>query len=298
MRNVLAAILLIVMSLPALAYTPHVGDRAQDIHGRDVISDSVVHLEDYAGQWIFIDFWASWCGPCMRELPNMLAETMPYRERGDLVLFSVSLDQPSTDARMNKAISDFDIDYPVIYDGNGWQSVQGQEWDIHSIPATFLVDPQGNIVATNLRGDRLGPALDFLLNHHGIYSPIGVRSSQVVNDDQSVDVTLELYNPRRTPMRVEVDYYYIRYIYAEDDPEHQNRPVSREYVQPNEDGPELEFTVAFSDFGDTVHGFTIPAEADTDMLYYYVNVMLPGTRSLMDGEGLWVTERGRVRFEE
>jgi thiol-disulfide isomerase/thioredoxin len=298
MRTLLLTLMLLALALPAYAYTPHVGDRAENVSGWDAISDGVAHLDDYVGQWLFIDFWASWCGPCMGELPNMLAETRPWRKRGQLRLFSVSLDGEDTLSRMHDAIREFGIDYPVLYDGGGWQSVPAQEWEIHSIPATFLVNPAGEIVATNLRGETLGPALEFFIGYEGVYPPIGVRSSHVLSDDGSVTVALELSNPRHTPLEVEVDYVHTRYFWAEDDPEHEGRPVDREYIEPDEVEAEFAFAVEFGEFGDTVHRFTIPAVENTHSLSYYVYVLLPETEALLGGEGLWVTERGSLSLTE
>lgn len=296
MRLLLTCMLVTILATPALAYKPHVGDRAADIRGRDAVSDTVVSLLSYSGNWVFIDFWAAWCGPCMREMPNFLAETKPWVKSGDLKLFSVSLDNPNTDLRMNEDIRKFGITYPVIFDNGGWNSVQAKEWGVNSIPATFLLDPQMNIAATNLRGATLGPALEFFLGGDG-YSPIGIRSSNTVGDDGNVDVMLELSSASHAPLSVKVDYYHTRYTYAEDDPEHEGRPVKADYIEMNEDGPEQEFEVEFGMFGEKVVEFTIMPVEDTHQLSYTISVMLPGTEELMGGEGIWVSERGRVKFE-
>lgn len=297
MRILLAGVLVTILATPALAYKPHVGDRAADIRGRDAVSDTVVSLEDYAGNWVFIDFWASWCGPCMREMPNFLAETKPWVKSGDLKIFSVSLDNPNTDLRMNEDIRKFGITYPVIFDNGGWNSVQAKEWGVNSIPATFLLDPQMNIAATNLRGATLGPALEFFLGGDS-YTPIGLRSSNTVGDAGNVDVLLELSSADHQPLEIKVDYWHTRNIYADDDPDHENSPVSREYIEQDEDGPELEFNAIFGMFGDNVIEFSIPAVDDTQLLNYTISVMLPGTEDLMGGKGIWVSERGRVKFED
>jgi len=298
MRALLVAILLGALAVPCYAYTPNVGDRAANIYGRDITSNEVVHLEDFIGKWVFIDFWASWCSPCVKELPNVAAKWKSLRNRDDFVVFSIAMDNPATDEAMNESIRRFGISYPVIYDAGGWDTVQAVEWDIHAIPATFLVNPTGTIVATNVRGEKLGPALDFFLNYDGIYMPIGLRTGETVNVDGSVSVRLELSNPRHTPLSVLVDYWHTRYVWAEDDPAHEERPASYDYIEEDPDGPELELSVEFDDFGDAVQEIVIPAVPDTHLASYYIYVLLPETEHLLDGEGLWVTTSGRVKLTE
>ena len=112
-----------------------------------------LRLSDLRGKVVLVDFWASWCRPCRMENPNVVRLYQRFHDKG-FEIFSVSLDQ-SRDAWL-KAIQDDGLLWPHhVSDLRGWNSTAGRLYGISSIPATVLVDRQGNIVARNLRGSEL-----------------------------------------------------------------------------------------------------------------------------------------------
>ena len=118
-------------------------------------------LSDLRGKVVLVDFWASWCGPCRRENPNVVRAWNEYHDRG-FEVFSVSLDRDVT--KWKRAIDQDGLIWPHhISDLKGWGSVATQLYGISSIPHAILIDREGTVVATHLRGNQLEQALDKLL---------------------------------------------------------------------------------------------------------------------------------------
>ena len=118
----------------------------------------VVSLTDYRGKYVLVDFWASWCGPCRGENPNVLSVYNDYKARKFDVL-SVSLDSEKDREKWLKAIADDQLTWTQVSDLKGWQNQAAVLYGIEAIPQNFLIDPTGKIVAVNLRGDDLRAAL-------------------------------------------------------------------------------------------------------------------------------------------
>lgn len=113
-----------------------------------------VWVGDYVGQnkLVLIDFWASWCGPCIRELPNVVRAYERFHDKG-LEIVGVSLDKDK--ASWLAAIEQTGQKWPQMSDLKGWECAGAQIYGIQSIPANVLIDDHGKIVARDLRGDAL-----------------------------------------------------------------------------------------------------------------------------------------------
>ncbi|WP_247679992.1 MULTISPECIES: TlpA disulfide reductase family protein [Chitinophaga] len=119
-----------------------------------------VKLSSFRGKYVLVDFWASWCGPCRQENPNVVKAYNKYKGKNFTIL-GVSLDDNRE--RWLQAISHDGLAWTQVSDLRGWGNEVAVQYGIQSIPSNFLVDPAGKIVARNLRGEELEAKLEELL---------------------------------------------------------------------------------------------------------------------------------------
>jgi thiol-disulfide isomerase/thioredoxin len=137
------------------------GGKAPEINLNDT-NGKPLPLSSLRGKVVLIDFWASWCMPCRQENPNVVKMYEKYKNKG-FTVYSVSLDE-SKDAWI-KAINADNLSWPNhVSDLKGWQSEAAAAYSVSAIPATFLLDKEGNIVAQNLRGPELEQKLQEILD--------------------------------------------------------------------------------------------------------------------------------------
>lgn len=128
-----------------------VGQVAPDFELPDP-NGKMVKLSDLRGKYVLIDFWAAWCKPCRQENPNVVRLYNQYKEKG-FEVFGVSLDRTKED--WVKAISDDQLTWTHVSDLKYFNSAAAELYKIEAIPATYMIDPDGKIIAKDLRGPSL-----------------------------------------------------------------------------------------------------------------------------------------------
>lgn len=121
---------------------------------------NVVPLSSMKGQYVLVDFWAKWCGPCRQENPNVVAAYQKYKDKG-FTVYGVSLDRSRED--WLQAIKQDRLTWTHVSDLKYWQSEAAKTYNITGIPFSLLLDPNGVIIAKNLRGPALHEKLEEVL---------------------------------------------------------------------------------------------------------------------------------------
>ena len=132
-----------------------VGKMFPDFHEKDLEGEAL-SISNYKGKVLLVDFWATWCGPCVGELPNVLAAYKKHHDEGFEVV-GISLDKDRE--KLTSFMKEKGMTWKQYFDGKQWQNKLAQDYGISSIPATYLLDRKGKVIGHDLRGDALEAAV-------------------------------------------------------------------------------------------------------------------------------------------
>ena len=246
-KSLVIVILLALMVLaPALALNaaqnepPAVGGHFKPFTGT-TISGEQLDLTTYynTGKYIFIDFWASWCGPCKHAMPDVISV---WKDHGGdrFTVVGVNLDTKETEENMHKYIEEAGITFPSVTELAGWNTTISVERGIQYIPQNFLLAPDGTVLFKDLHGDDLKDTVDKLLSRRDMYKPIVMRvelDKDPRNDPgfqshmPKGDLSL-LTNPFAKPLNIAPESMQVRIIVQNPEAEHFQAVLSYSLTRP------------------------------------------------------------------
>jgi peroxiredoxin len=140
------------------------GKKALSFEGQDLNGKTVRFPDDFKGKIVLLDFWATWCGPCMGEMPNVVKAYDSFHDKGFTIL-GVTLDSKDAVEKIRAVEKEKGMKWTQVYDGGGWQAKVAVQYGIHSIPAALLIDGDtGEILASDVGGEALHKAIEAALS--------------------------------------------------------------------------------------------------------------------------------------
>ena len=131
------------------------GSKFPDFEEKDLMGNAL-SVAKYKGKVVLVDFWATWCGPCVAELPNVLKAYQQHHGSG-FEIIGISLD--SDEQKLKDFIKTRNMPWVQYFDGKGWKNKLAGKYGVNSIPMTYLLDGEGKIIGKNLRGEALEKAV-------------------------------------------------------------------------------------------------------------------------------------------
>jgi thiol-disulfide isomerase/thioredoxin len=131
------------------------GSKFPDFEEKDV-AGKPLSIAKFKGKVVLVDFWATWCGPCVHELPNVLETYKKHHDKG-FEIIGISLDKDKD--KLLGFTESQKMSWPQFFDGKGWGNKLAVKYGVNSIPMTYLLDAEGKIIGKSLRGDDLEQAV-------------------------------------------------------------------------------------------------------------------------------------------
>jgi peroxiredoxin len=137
------------------------GKKAPAFTAKLTSGQNVKFPEDYKGKVVLLDFWATWCGPCVAEIPNVVKNYEKFHAQG-LEVLGISLDRAGSEQKLAEFTKKQGMRWPQVYDGKYWEAAVAQRYGIEAIPHMLLVDGDTGLILANkdIRGTRLASAIE------------------------------------------------------------------------------------------------------------------------------------------
>ena len=136
------------------------GAKFPDFDEKD-LAGKPLSIANYKGKIVLLDFWATWCGPCVHELPNVIKTYEKHHDKG-FEIIGISLD--NDEQKLKSFLKEKNMTWQQYFDGKGWGNKLGAKYGVQSIPATYLLDREGKIIGQNLRAEALETAVTAALD--------------------------------------------------------------------------------------------------------------------------------------